>query len=291
MTTTATIPAPGSPETPTARPAGTGRVGFGRVLRSESIKFTSLRSTVVLIGCTLVVMVGFAALGAWGIGSMLEAMGDEAAAAMGPGADITEVTNTLSGSGITFAQLIIGSLAVLLISSEFTTGSARATFTAVPQRHLVFWSKALLVAVVSYVVTAVSMLIAFLVITPIAEHYGLELAFGAEAHQRMIWIGSLYVAVVALIGFSLGALLRSSAGAIVSLAGLIFVLPMAFSMIPADFFQDAVRFLPPDVSNLLILGEGYSENALELWQGWLLLGLWGAVPLALAAVVTQHRDI
>ncbi|GAA3695835.1 hypothetical protein GCM10023081_36240 [Arthrobacter ginkgonis] len=262
-------------------------LSFGRVLRSETIKFTSLLSTLILVLATVAVLVGFGALGAWGIGSSLEAMGPEIFEAEG---GLDGIANTLASTGITFAQLIIGSLAVLVISSEFATGSARATFSAVPKRYPVFLAKALLVAVVSYVVAAASMLLAAVVINPIVEHYGLEQDLGSEAFQRMLWIGALYVTAVALIGFSLGALLRNSAGGIVSLAGLFFVLPIAFQLIPGDFIADLRRFLPSEAANQLISGVT-GPDMLELWQSWLVFGAWVVLPLAAAGFVLQRRDI
>jgi ABC-2 type transport system permease protein len=270
-----------------AGPNAGGHVTFGRVLRSEIIKFRSLLSTLILVLCTVAVLVGFGALGAWGIGSSLEAMGPEIFEAEG---GLDGLANTLASTGLTFAQLIIGSLAVLVISGEFATGSARATFSAVPKRYPVFLAKALLVAVVSFVVTAGSMLLAAVVINPIVEHYGLVQDMGSEDFQRMLWIGSLYVTAVALIGFSLGALLRNSAGGIVSLAGLFFVLPLAFQLIPGDFIADLRRFLPSEAANQLISGATGPEM-LELWQSWLVFGAWVVIPLALAGIVLQRRDI
>lgn len=40
---------------------------FLRVLNSEFIKFRTLLSTLILVASTVVVMVGFAALNAWGV--------------------------------------------------------------------------------------------------------------------------------------------------------------------------------------------------------------------------------
>ncbi|WP_225873744.1 ABC transporter permease [Zafaria cholistanensis] len=267
--------------------SGGGHVTFGRVLRSEIIKFRSLLSTLVLVLATVAVLVGFGALGAWGVGSALEATGPEAFMAEG-GPD--RIANTLAGSGVTFAQLIIGSLAVLVISSEFATGSARSTFAAVPKRYPVFLAKVLLVAVVSFVVSAGSMLLTAMVINPIVEHYGLEQDTGSGDFQRMLWIGSLYVTAVALSGFALGALLRNSAGAIVSLAGLFFVLPVACQLIPGEFVADLRRFLPSEAASQLITGSTGPET-LELWQSWVVLGAWVVVPLALAGTVLQRRDV
>jgi len=45
------------------------------VLNSEFIKFRTLRSTLILLGSTIVVIVGIAALASWGIGQALQQSG------------------------------------------------------------------------------------------------------------------------------------------------------------------------------------------------------------------------
>ncbi len=46
---------------------------FLRVLNSEFIKFRTLLSTLILLGSTVLVVVGFGALSAWGTGQFAEA--------------------------------------------------------------------------------------------------------------------------------------------------------------------------------------------------------------------------
>lgn len=53
------------PTTPTTRAEAGSGITFGRVLRSEWIKVTTVPSTVILIVITLVVMIGLAAVVAW----------------------------------------------------------------------------------------------------------------------------------------------------------------------------------------------------------------------------------
>ena len=108
---------------------------FLRVLNSEFIKFRTLLSTLILLGSTVLVVVGFGALppGARASSRRPRSRTREAAAAFAAqGGDLAVGVPT---SGIAFAQLILGSLGVLLMSSEFTTGMARSTFAAVPRRH------------------------------------------------------------------------------------------------------------------------------------------------------------
>lgn len=271
--------------------AGNGQLTFAGVLRGEFIKFTSLPSTLILVLSTIVVMVGFAALSTWGIGSTLgmTSSSPEMAAQMG---GLNEMAASLLTSGLMFAQLIIGALAVMVMSSEFATGSARSTFVAVPTRQPVLWAKVLMTTIVSAVVALVSILLAYLVSKPIADNYNMPLEFGSDAFQRNLWFGVLYVVMVALIGLALGSLLRNSAGGIVVLTALFFVLPIATNVLQAmtTWAADAVRFLPDHAASALMKAPD-GEGMLETWQSGLVVAAWVVVPLAAAALVLQRRDI
>ena len=109
-------------------------------------------------------------------------------------------------SGIAFAQLILGSLGVLLMSSEFTTGMARSTFAAVPKRTPAFAAKLLVVMVTAFVLTAVSVYLAGLVSLPILDNYDLKLDLASSQSVKMLLVNSVYVAAVAAIGMALGSL-------------------------------------------------------------------------------------
>ena len=270
--------------------AGNGKLTFAGVLRGEFIKFISLPSTLVLVLCTLAVMVGFAALSTWLFGQAAGLLDSpEMAGQVGTPNDVTA---GLPASGISFAQLIIGSLAVMVMSSEFATGSARSTFVAVPKRQAVFWAKVLMVTIVSGLVALASILLGYAVSKPIAAHYNMPLEFASAAFQRNLWFGMLYVIMVSLIGLALGSLLRNSAGAIVVLAAIFFVLSgvvSGFSMM-VEWLGDAMRFLPDHAAGALMQAPG-GEGALETWQSGLVVAAWIAIPLAAAALVLQRRDI
>ena len=263
---------------------------FLRVLNSEFIKFRTLLSTLILLGSTMLVMVGFGALAAWSTGQFREQMASDPEAAAQMAAQGGDIAVSAPTSGIAFAQLILGSLGVLLMSSEFTTGMARSTFAAVPKRIPAFVAKFLVVVVVSFVLTGVSTLIAGLVSVPILDNYGLSLDLASSQSVKLLVVNSLYVAAVASIGMSLGSIIRNSAGGIMSLVGLFFVAPIAFQLIPGDFFEEARKYLPGNTVTPLTAVEHVDGN-LEVWQAALVLGAWVVVPAVLAMVLLKKRDV
>lgn len=263
---------------------------FFRVLNSEFIKFRTLLSTLILLGSTLLVMVGFGALNAWGVGQFSEAAKEDPEAAAGFAAQGDSLIVGVPTSGIAFAQLIIGSLAVLLMSSEFTTGMARSTFAAVPKRTAAFVAKLLVITVCAFVLTVGAAFLTYFVSVPILDNYGFRIDLGTEHSLRLLLVSGLYVAAVAAIGLSLGALLRNSAGGIMSLVALFFVVPIAFQLIPGDFFVEARKYLPGNLFEAITAAR-HAEGALEIWQASLWLGAWVAVPLVLAMVLLKKRDV
>ena len=263
---------------------------FHRVLNSEFIKFRTLLSTLILLASTARVMVGFAALSAWGTGQFAEQAARDPEAAAAIAAQGGDIAVTIPTSGIAFAQLILGSLGVLLMSSEFTTGMARSTFAAVPKRLSPFLAKLIVVMVSAFLLTAVSTFIAGLVSLPIVDNYDLKLDLSSSQSVKLLLVNSIYVAAVAAIGMALGTIVRNSAGGIMSLVGLFFVAPIAFQLIPGDFFVEARKYLPGNTINPMTAVE-HVPDTLEVWQAALVLGAWVVVPVALAMVLLKKRDV
>ncbi|MGX9899278.1 ABC transporter permease [Arthrobacter sp. SA17] len=291
---------PSAPETPAQNAPAPSRRGtaasvgpgpsFFRVLNSEFIKFRTLTSTLILLACTLLVMVGFGALTGWGTGTFAEqALSDpEAAAAIA--AQGGDLAITVPTSGIAFAQLILGSLGVLLMSSEFTTGMARSTFAAVPKRLPAFVAKLMVVVVASFVLTAVSSFLAGLVAIPILDSYDLKLDLAASQSVKLLLVSSVYVAAVAAIGLALGSIIRNSAGGIMSLVGLFFVAPIALQIIQGDVAKEIRKYLPGNTVEPMTAVK-HMPDTLEVWQAALVLGAWVVVPVILAMVLLKKRDV
>jgi ABC-type transport system involved in multi-copper enzyme maturation permease subunit len=288
-TSTPIQPGPGRAAIRNAASPGPGP-SFFRVLNSEFIKFRTLLSTMILLASTAVVMVGFGALSAWGTGQFTDRAASDPEAAAAIAAQGGDLAVTVPTSGVAFAQLILGSLGVLLMSSEFTTGMARSTFAAVPKRLPAFVAKLAVVIVSAFVLTAVSTYIAGLVAVPILDNFGLKLDLASAQSVKLLVVTSAYVAAVAAIGMALGTLLRNSAGGIMALVGLFFVAPIAFQLIPGDFFEEARKYLPGNTITPMTAVK-HVPDTLEAWQAALVLGAWVVVPVVLAMVLLKKRDV
>src|SRR2546421_8145423 len=137
-----------------ARPAY--RVTGRRVLRSEWAKLWSLRSTWITLGLGLVFLVAFGLIAA----AQYTPQPASSEGMQGEFAGATAVS--LSLFGLTFAQLALGVLGVLVTAGEYSTGMIRSTLVAVPRRLPVLWSKSAVFGVVALAVGLAGGVITFL---------------------------------------------------------------------------------------------------------------------------------
>jgi ABC-2 type transport system permease protein len=254
-------------------------VTFARALHSEWIKLRSLRSSLILLACTIAVMIAIGALGAVGVTSADE--GDPMAS--------EAVIQTLPGAGLVFGQLTIGALAALTICSEFATGMIRSTMIAVPRRIPAVLAKGLLITVVSFIVGTMSAGLTYFIVQPILEGNGMGFDFDRAVAGSILCTG-LYLTLIGLMGLGLGTLMRNSAGSIVTLTTLLLVLPTALSMIPGDFASTVSEYLPSNAGAQLTATQ-IAEDALTQLQGGLVLGAWALTPFLIALVVIKRRDV
>jgi ABC-type transport system involved in multi-copper enzyme maturation permease subunit len=106
-------------------------------------------------------------------------------------------------------------------------------------------------------------------------------------------VGSaLFVTAVALIAFGLGAIVRHTAGAITSVIGLMFVLPIIIQVaLPDTWRWDVMRFFPDAAGRVLSVTTG--QTAEHLWSAWPQFGvtlIYAAVLVAVGAYLFRKRD-
>ena len=217
---------------------------FKDLIRAESIKFRSTRSTYYSLLALVIVGVGVSAL----IG---KSVADQWAHLAPPDKDSFDPLRT-TFRGFDVGQLIIGALGVLMISSEYSSGLIRATFAAVPQRRSVLMAKAWVIGITSLVVGEAAAFAGFFVSQALLKPTGVSLSIGSPGALGSVASMGLYLGVVALLGLALGALLRHTAGAISALFALVFILPGVISALPAPWDVRIGKWLPNNLAGQLI---------------------------------------
>jgi ABC-2 type transport system permease protein len=270
-------------------PADEARLTFGRLLRSEWVKFRTLRSTVWTLALTVVLMAGTVSLLAAGTASQDGAAVGTAAAEGGSTAGFQ--------IAVAMAQLAVVVLGVLVITGEYSTGMIRSTLTAVPRRLPALWAKGVILAGSIFVVSTIAVGISLAAMQLILGHTGLAPDLGDGDTIRVLMGIPLYLTAIALLAFAIGALLRHSAGALTTVLGLLIVIETMF-MFPWRPFQLMGPFLPSSAGTRIIMPQGQIDALAQIaagavlgpWQGYAVLLVWVAVPLTVAAVLLKKRN-
>ncbi|GIG49142.1 ABC transporter permease [Dactylosporangium siamense] len=126
-------------------------------------------------------------------------------------------------SGLPLAQLAFGVLGVLVVAGEYATGSIIPTLTAVPRRGLVYLAKAAVLAGTTLVFGETLAFGTFWLGQAVLAGHDLDADLGDPGILRAVSSAGLYLSVIAMIGFGLGALARQPAVGVAALFALVFL--------------------------------------------------------------------
>lgn len=268
----------------TREPATT--IGFGNVMLSEWTKLRSVRSTYWTAIAAALLMV---ALGAAICLRFAQVAGQGGIDSLdGFDAPLTSLT------GIYLAQLAVGALGVLVITSEYATGMIRATFCAVPQRRAVLAAKALVFSGVTLLIGQVLSFSAFGIGQAFLGHARVggvrpSASLGDPGALRAVVGAGLYLTAVGLLGLGLGAVIRHSAGALSAFFGLLFGASALTDLLPTTWRNDVLPYMPANAgSQIFTTVPGH--DALAPWTGLGVFCLYAVVALAAGFVLIQRRD-
>ncbi|MFJ9627350.1 ABC transporter permease [Streptomyces sp. NPDC101175] len=253
-----------------------------RVLRSEWAKFWSLRSSWITLAVAVVLLVALGAI------ASATYSPDVTAPPNGPGSG-TQDAVSLALLGVTFASLAVGVLGVLLSAGEYSTGMIRSTLTAVPRRLPVLWSKAAVIGPVALVVSTVGALAAFQLGTLGLHGEKIALAMGDDGVLRSLAGAGVYLGLVAVFGVALGVLLRSSAGAIAVLVGVLLILPGLAQLLPDSLYDNINPYFPSNAGSA-VYALHQSSDALSPGAGLAVFAGWVALTLVGSAVRLAKTD-
>ena len=271
------------------------RISFVGVCKSEWVKLFTLNSTWWVIGVTIVVSVGLGAVVMLSMRTlMLNANLD---VQMSPRTIYATAAAASSSSGTSdLLEIILGVLAVLFITNEYSSGQIRSTLTAVPKRWPMLAAKALIIAVVGYVVSFIAHYGAIIAGWPVVagidtstlpSGWGLvddRFTVGTLKTMALMSLSTVFVLIFAL---AVGALVRNTAAGISVLVIVLLILPMIVQFLPWDWSQSMLHYLlsasqmgvyNPDASTL--------SFASALW----VTAAWAVVPLVAAGVLLRTRD-
>ncbi len=273
-------------------PSRTG-LAFPRLVRSEWIKFRSIRSTAWCFAILVVLTIGLAAA----VGALLDPP-----PAGAPQEAVDQQMVLINTVGVGFTALVVAVLGVLIITGEYTTGQVRSTFTADPGRLGAVFAKVAVLAVATFVVSAVATWIGVAVSVLVRPGNGAAADIADPSVFMPVLGSSVYVTMLALLAFAIGLLVRSSAGGIAITLGLLLVVPTILGIVGGllqlQWVNDVATFLPDQAGTALFTysapgAEPATTEGVVLngWGGFGVLAAWVVVVGGIALASTKSRDV
>ena len=261
----------------TSVPRVPSRYGLAQAARMEWIKLRSLRSTWWTLAVT--------AAGTVGIGVAVGLNSRNASE------DLTN--NALAG--VVPGLLLAGALGVLTMTSEYTSGTIRATLAAIPRRPLVLASKAAVFGAVTLVVGEAASFIAFFAEALTLRHGIAAPTLGQPGVLRAVVLSGAAFCLIGLLGLGLGAIIRHSVAAVGVLVAGVYVVAQVVGFIA----HGAAAYMP-----ILILENSLSTTKpvtcgtsgascphfLSAWAGLGVLCLYAVIALAAGGWLLARRD-
>lgn len=252
-------------------------------VRAEWTKLRTVRSTAWLLATAVVLTVGVSTL-------TVEIVKCPASC----GADTTKTSLT----GVMLGQAIIAVLAVLMISTEYSTGMIHATIAAMPRRLVMLAAKAINLSVLVLAAGAVSVLGSLLAgwiflprngFTHPANLVPLSLYYGPTVRAA---IGSvLYLALIGLFSLGVATAVRDSGVAITVVLGLVYVVPIVGGLIFDPRWERRFeRYAPTNAGLAIQATKGLAKLPIGPWEGLTVLAAWALVAMVAGALVLRFRD-
>jgi ABC-2 type transport system permease protein len=253
------------------------RYGLGHAVRAEWTKFASLRSSRWTLVVFAVTGIGLGVL----VSALTGAHWPQASAETRAHWDPTN--NTLAG--LIPGYLVIPVLGLLMMTSEYSSGSIRSTLAAIPRRPMVLAAKAIVFAGAALAVVETVSLIAFLAgqrVMGTAPHASL----GQPGVLRALTLSGAYLVLVGLFALGLGAIIRRSGAAVAVYAGVAVVLPSLLGAFPGNLWRfGPITILANSVGAVKIL-----PGALSPWTGFAVMAVYAVIALAVGVVLLVRRD-
>ncbi|RZU51337.1 ABC-2 family transporter [Krasilnikovia cinnamomea] len=253
-------------------------MNLGAALSFELSKIRTLRSTAWNLGLFLVVSVALAITTGYFLRityTDLSASAQQRFDPIGAG-----------HSGLQLGLLALVILGVLVVTSEFSSGTIRSSLTAVPRRGVFFTSKLLAGALVAFAASVVVVVVSFFATqAALGSH---SVGIGDDGVLRSLVGAVLYTTLLTVFAMGLATVLRSAALTIGILIPLFFMVSTILANIP--HVQKVAQFLPDIAGGQILYREPQGTTVLNPWTGLAVLVAWTAAAVVGGFLVIRRRD-
>lgn len=246
---------------------------------SEWVKLRSVRSTWLIAFSTIFAGVALSILG------VSDLIGTAPADLP---ADWDPTANSLKG--FLFAQLLIGMLGAISMTSEHDTGMIGTSLSIVPFRPRLLLAKAATVGLVALITSLATTLISFTVVQLILNGSGFPAAELADPGVLVALVGAvLYLVLIALLGLAIGTLTRSTTSSLAVLVGGTLLVPAIAPGLPVlgGWFASYWPITAGQAAYAVVAIDGMVPQ----WLGLSILAATAIVAGAASVAALQLRDI
>lgn len=255
---------------------------FRDVVASEWTKARSVRSTWFTLLATAVIVIGAGALIAVGVASHYYRGTPADRAGFDPA--------KASFYSLDFGQLALAVLAILLVSSEYSSGLIHTSLRAVPRRSWLLGAKALVFTAIAVVTGEAMSFPCFLIAQAVFKAHAVPyVTLGQPDELRAVTGAGLYLAATGLGALAVAALVRHTAAAITLVVAVYYLLLEVAGALPPSLRYPIVKYSPS--------GAGATVYAVRpqahLFAGWAGFGLlcgYVVAAMACALVAISRRD-
>ncbi|MGH3733314.1 MAG: ABC transporter permease [Acidimicrobiales bacterium] len=256
-------------------------VSLGSVIRSEWLKFRSVRSSLTGVILTFVLTIGLAAL----ITILVRTHWSSTSTA----AQLTFDPVSSSLVGVILAQFAIGVIGALFVTNEYASGSMRTTLMAVPRRvQLTLGKLAVLVSAV-LIVGEVACFASFLLGQSIYSGVVPTASLSDGATLRAVIMAGAYLVLMAAIAFGLGLIIRHSAACISVFVGIVLIVPLIFAFLPQSWQNAGAKYLPSELGHAMASPSVIAHD-FDPWTSFVVLVVYATVLVTIGTTLFTRRD-
>ncbi|WP_433546207.1 ABC transporter permease subunit [Streptomyces sp. CA-294286] len=264
------------------------RARFLDLVAAEWIKLRSLRSTWIAYGATALAVTAFNAGTAYDTYSHWPERGAaDPADYVRAGIPLQEA---FTANAAMVMMLALGAIGALAIIGEYSTGTIRTTFAAVPDRRSVMAAKTVVVTAVAGVFGSVVAGTSFVLTQAILDGRDAGIPISHPGALRVVVASALLAPVCAVVGMAIGSVVRHTSATLVASVAVILVLPLVFSdgrhwsavAGHATLYQAWLR--------LVEVGTPQTDYPWTTGGAWTVYAVWALTAAVLAVTGAQRRD-
>nr|WSW69538.1 ABC transporter [Streptomyces sp. NBC_00995] len=261
-----------NPAPPSAASHGRGRT-IGAIA-SEWTKLWSVRATWWCLAGSFALMALFApALGS----SIANSYRDDGESAAIPIAHPSVLA-------VNMVQFAVIALAMLAITTEYSTNSIRSTLQCVPLRGRMLFAKIAVIAPVMFVAGTLIAAVGTATTTPLLFEYA-DTDLG-RAVPTILATGA-YIALTGIFAIGVGAAVRSAVGTLTTVFMILAGLPGALALSSSDFTRKVLDYLPSIAGQHLMDGDAEPYGRMG---ALLVILVWTGAAVAAGYAVLRRRD-